>query len=164
MNYWERLVGDWKRDTAHLSLEQKGAYGELLDFYYANERALPNDFEALCRITGARSENEVQAVHTVIKGFFYIAEDGLYHQKKADLMIQRRRDYLASKSKAANVRWHPPGGNGEIKPDSQWRREKAQGDPGTAKRPTIKCEDCGKTVDSWTDRKCHPCYNKYLSS
>ena len=93
MNYWERWIGDWKRKTAHLSAEDKGIYGELLDHEYATERALPKDWDALERISGARKPSECAAVRRVI-GAFYIATDQGFVNARAAQEIERRRTYV----------------------------------------------------------------------
>ena len=38
MNYYERHLGDYARDTGHLSMLEHGAYSLLLDRYYATRR------------------------------------------------------------------------------------------------------------------------------
>jgi uncharacterized protein YdaU (DUF1376 family) len=46
MNPWfKRYVGDYLRDTSHLSLSEDGAYNRLLDRYYAASTPLPADLE-----------------------------------------------------------------------------------------------------------------------
>ncbi len=42
MNYYQRHLGDFARDTAHLSALEFGVYNLLLDWYYANERPIPD--------------------------------------------------------------------------------------------------------------------------
>ena len=41
MNYYERHIGDYLKDTAHLSLLEHGIYGRLLDIYYTREEPIP---------------------------------------------------------------------------------------------------------------------------
>jgi len=43
VNYYKRHLGDYAKDTRHLSMMEHGAYGILLDHYYATEKAIPND-------------------------------------------------------------------------------------------------------------------------
>jgi uncharacterized protein YdaU (DUF1376 family) len=94
MKWWPRYPGDFVRDTGHLSLAEKGAYGALLDHYYSTEKPLPIDLPALCRIAGAQEELEVAAVRRVVAEFFPVNGDGARHNKRADQEIAK------SKSKA----------------------------------------------------------------
>lgn len=80
MNFYKHYIGDFQRDTGHLSLTQRGAYRALMDHYYATEKPLPNDHAALCRIAGALDMNERDAVR-VAMGFFEPCESGLMHTR-----------------------------------------------------------------------------------
>ena len=62
MNYYRRYVGDYLRDTSRLSLVEHGAYTLLLDYYYAEERPIPGDVDAACRLVRAVTEGERLAV------------------------------------------------------------------------------------------------------
>lgn len=67
----------------HLSLAQMGAYDRLLDHYYAEEKPLPGNVEACCRIAGAVTKAERDAVASVLAEFFTLAEVG-YSNDRAD--------------------------------------------------------------------------------
>ncbi len=41
MNYYERHIGDYARDTGYLSVLEHGIYCLLLDRYYATEQPIP---------------------------------------------------------------------------------------------------------------------------
>lgn len=61
---------------------EDGAYGRLLDSYYATEKALdPAKVNNTARATTAA---ERKAVADVVEAFFYLGEDGLLHNEKAD--------------------------------------------------------------------------------
>lgn len=81
MNYYKRHLGDFARDTAHLSQGQIGAYNLMLDWYYANERPLPADTQDVYRIARAYSKEETKAVDKVLTDFFRITSDG-WEQKR----------------------------------------------------------------------------------
>lgn len=76
LNFYKHYIGDFQRDTGHLSLTERGAYLCLIHHYYATEKPLPNDLDALCRIAGAVSRIERAAVKVVI-GFFEPVASGL---------------------------------------------------------------------------------------
>ena len=76
MNFYKHYIGDFQRGTGHLSLTERGAYLCLIHHYYATEKPLPKDLDALCRIAGAVSKIERDAVKVAI-GFFVPVESGL---------------------------------------------------------------------------------------
>lgn len=91
MNYYERYMGDYQRDTGHLSLAEHGAYNVLLDTYYSTEQPLAADMDRLFRICRAMSRAEQDAVRAVVDEFFPLADDGLRHNVRADSEIARAR-------------------------------------------------------------------------
>lgn len=80
MNYYKHYIGDFQRDTSHLSLTERGAYLALIHHYYATEMPLPNNLEALCRIAGAMTKPERDAVREVMR-FFEAVDSGLMHSR-----------------------------------------------------------------------------------
>lgn len=80
MNFYKHYIGDFQRDTGHLSLIERGAYLALIHHYYATEKPLPNSLDALCRIAGAVSKSERAAVKTVMT-FFVVVNSGLMHNR-----------------------------------------------------------------------------------
>lgn len=86
MNYYERHLGDYARDTAHLSLLEHGAYTILLDRFYVTEQGIPAD--QVHRIARAKSKDEKAAVDAVLAEFF-VLENGAYIQKRAMAEIQK---------------------------------------------------------------------------
>jgi uncharacterized protein YdaU (DUF1376 family) len=84
MDYYRRYVGDYLKKTLDLSLAEDGAYGRLLDHYYAVGAPLPSDFSKLFDIARVRRTAERDAVRRVIEKHFYLAEDGLYHNHRSD--------------------------------------------------------------------------------
>jgi uncharacterized protein YdaU (DUF1376 family) len=80
LNWFKFYIGDFQRDTGHLSLTERGAYRALIDHYYATEKPLPNDHLALCRVAGAMTKAERDAVRSAM-GFFTLVESGLMHSR-----------------------------------------------------------------------------------
>lgn len=80
MNFYKHYIGDFQRDTGHLSLTERGAYLTLMHHYYATEKPLPNDHSALCRVAGAITKQEQAAVR-VAMGFFVKVDSGLMHSR-----------------------------------------------------------------------------------
>ena len=83
MNYWPRWISAIKKRTASLSLAEMGAYDRLLDHYYAEDGPLPGTLMECCRIVGAVTKAERDAVQSVLTRFFTLA-DGKYHNERAD--------------------------------------------------------------------------------
>ncbi len=81
MNYYRHHLGDYAKDTSHLSLAEHGAYRLLMDHYYATEKPLPVYIEALNRICGAATKGERAAVTSVVAQFFKNAADRLTHSR-----------------------------------------------------------------------------------
>lgn len=88
MNFYKRYMGDYGRDTAHLSLAEHGAYALLLDHYYSTESALPAELLALYRLCRAFDKLEQRAVQSVADKFFPVGDDGLRHNERADKEIR----------------------------------------------------------------------------
>ena len=80
MNFYKHYIGDFQRDTNHLSLTERGAYLALMHHYYATEIPLPTDLDQLCRIAGAITTAERKAVKSVM-GFFNVTDSGLTHDR-----------------------------------------------------------------------------------
>ena len=91
MNYYERYMGDYQRDTGHLSLSEHGVYTVLLDTYYSTEKPLPPDIDRLYRLCRAMTKDEQSAVRTVADEFFPLGDDGLRHNYRADVEIEHAR-------------------------------------------------------------------------
>ena len=102
MNYYERHIGDYLKDTVHLSLLEHGVYGRLLDLYYTREEPLPD--AGIVRLLGARSDDEKNAVHAVLQEFFKL-DEGLWRHSRCDVELERYADKRtkARASAAASV-------------------------------------------------------------
>jgi len=90
VNYYRHHIGDYLRDTAHLSMLEDAAYRRMLDLYYMREQPLPAESKAVCRLVRARSPEECEAVETVLAEFFTLGVDG-WSQKRADSEIEDMR-------------------------------------------------------------------------
>lgn len=86
MNYYERHLGDYAKDTKHLSMLEHGAYGLLLDRYYSTEEGIPAG--QVYRVTGAKSKAERAAVDAVLAEFFSLS-DGVWIKNRVEEEIQR---------------------------------------------------------------------------
>lgn len=104
MNYYEHHLGDYARDTGHLSALEHGIYRLLLDRIYATESGIPQGQQY--RVAKASSRAEKAAVDTIIAEFF-IVEAGRLWNKRARAEIDAYRAKSAKARRSANARWHP---------------------------------------------------------
>ena len=90
MNYYQHHIGDYRRDTAHLSLLEHGIYRQLLDTYYLTEQPIPEETQLVCRRLSAKTEEEQKAVETVLSEFFY--RDNGWRHKRCDMELAGYRE------------------------------------------------------------------------
>lgn len=104
MNYYEHHLGDYLRDTAHLSMIEDGAYRRLLDVYYVKELPLPHEPRDVYRLVRAGTKPERDAVAIVLREFFVDTPEGWRH-KRCDAEIARFQDKQAKAKRSADARW-----------------------------------------------------------
>ena len=104
VHHFQHHIGDYDSATTHLSWDEDMAYTRLLRAYYRNEKPLPNDIDAVCRIARARSKDERAAVQTVLEEFFTLFPNG-WRNKRADVEIERFQAKSAKAKLSANARW-----------------------------------------------------------
>lgn len=75
MNYYCRHLGDLARDTAHLTALEFGVYSLLMDWYYANERPIP---DALAHRYG---RTDPETARSILTEFFTESTDGWRHKR-----------------------------------------------------------------------------------
>jgi len=85
LNYYQHHIGDYRRDTGHLSLLEHGIYRQLLDTYYLTEQPIPEETELVFRRLSAKTDEEKKAVEMILSEFFY-KENG-WHHKRCDVEI-----------------------------------------------------------------------------
>ncbi|RQW14692.1 DUF1376 domain-containing protein [Rhodobacteraceae bacterium CH30] len=99
MNYYPHHIGDFNSATRHLTRIERSVYRDLIDLYYDTEAELTLDFNALCRLIIARSDEERTAVEQVLNEFFTKTEQGWFHDR-CDDEIQKYRANISAKSAA----------------------------------------------------------------
>lgn len=98
MNYYPHHIGDYLRDTVHLSLVEDAIYRRMLDIYYSSEKPLPLDFDYLCKMVRATKTEERELTSWVLGQFFQKCDDG-WRNKRADEELRRGR----TRAKAARL-------------------------------------------------------------
>lgn len=103
MNYYQRHLGDYARDTGHLTLLEHGVYAVLLDWQYGTEKPLPADLESIHRICRAFSKSEKSAANRVRNEFF----DEAGWNKRVKRELDKCADASWQKRRAALIKHHP---------------------------------------------------------
>ena len=81
MKHYPHHIGDFDRDTRHLSRIERSIYRDLMDLYYDTESQLTLDQPWICRKIIARSSEEVTSVEQVLNEFFTETPTGWYHAR-----------------------------------------------------------------------------------
>lgn len=114
MNYYSRHLGDYARDTGHLSILEHGAYTLLLDRYYVSEAGIPAD--QAHRLARARTREEKQAVDMVLEEFFTL-EEGIWINKRCEEEIAKAQTQIKANQengrKGGRPRKKAPGSENE---------------------------------------------------
>jgi uncharacterized protein YdaU (DUF1376 family) len=102
MFYYQHHIGDYRRDTGHLTLLEHGIYRQLLDHYYISEK--PLDANAM-RLVCVRTTDECEAYARVLADFF-VERDGVYFHKRCDHEIDKFKGKSAKAMTSAKARWN----------------------------------------------------------
>ena len=108
MNFYPFHIGDYISHTTHLTDEEDLAYRRMIDLYYLTEAPFPNDAAWIAR----RVRSNPEIVATLLKEFFELEADDLWHSSRADKEIAKFHYLSESGKKGAEKRW----GNREEKP------------------------------------------------
>jgi uncharacterized protein YdaU (DUF1376 family) len=87
VNFFKLYIGDYQRDTAHLSLAEHGAFLLMLQHYYATEKPLPTG-KALHRILRASEKADRDAIDSIAAQFWRTTDAGLVNDR-ADAEITK---------------------------------------------------------------------------
>jgi uncharacterized protein YdaU (DUF1376 family) len=115
MFYYKHHIGDYRRDTGHLSLLEHGAYRQLLDLYYVDEKPIPNETDWVMRRLSAKTQVEKDAVLAVLSDFFTQDSEGWSH-KRCDSEILAYEEKADQNQKNGKLGGRPKK-NAEINPE-----------------------------------------------
>lgn len=102
MNFFKLYVGDYQRDTAHLSITEHGAYMLMLQHYYATEKPLPTG-KALHRMLRVQDKAERDAIDAVASQFWRETPEGLVNDR-ADAEIRKATAQAETNARIARDR------------------------------------------------------------
>jgi uncharacterized protein YdaU (DUF1376 family) len=117
VNYYERHLGDYAKQTAHLSMLEHGAYTLLLDRYYGTEKPIPAG-EAY-RVVRARTREERKAVDVVLREFFVIQGTDWVHGRCEEEIEKAQRRIAAARTNGVK--------GGRPKPNPEATQQKPDG-------------------------------------
>lgn len=102
MNFYLRHIGDYVKDTYHLSLVEHGVFTLLLDRFYGSEKPITRQqaFE-ICR---PMTKIEKKAVDRVLTDFFIDTKEG-YINRRALREIEIFQEKSAKARQSALTRW-----------------------------------------------------------
>ena len=103
MHYFQFNIGDYARDTAHLTEMEDLAYRRMLDLYYRAEGPLPSSIDEIARLIRMRSHTASIAI--VLQDFFAECADG-YRNQRADQELRSIYEKSAKAKASANARWN----------------------------------------------------------
>jgi uncharacterized protein YdaU (DUF1376 family) len=88
VHYYTFNVGDYRKDTGHLTTLEHGIYRQLLDWYYLDETPIPKETQTVIRRLRLGSDSDIQSLQNVLNDFFVLQDDG-YHQGHCDVVIAK---------------------------------------------------------------------------
>lgn len=121
MHYYDFNIGDYRRDTYHLTPMEHYIYRTLLDWQYLEEVAIPNEKHVLfkkLRIT----ENEENELENVLREFFFLDENG-WKNRRVFEQIEKINTVSRKKSEAGKLGGRPKNNN----PKANEKQKKADG-------------------------------------
>lgn len=105
MNFIKLYIGDYQRDTGHLSIAEHGAYLLMLQHYYATEKPLPTG-KSLHRLLRAETKTEREAIDMVSRQFWRETEAGLVNSRAVEEI--RKADHQRTVNREIGLRGGRP--------------------------------------------------------
>lgn len=145
MHYYKRHLGDYARDTGHLSALEHGVYTLLLDWYYVNERPIPHD-KATRIARGNPTETQ-----TVLDEFFVRGPEGWMH-RYADREIAKYHAKAAANREAGKLGGRPKKSMKSMPKTQTVSKRKPNGNP----EETLTTNHKPLTINQEEDQKKKP--------
>lgn len=90
MHYYRFNIADYRKDTVHLSRIEHAIYRELIDLYYLDEKAIPEETQSVMRRLRVGTQEERDAFSNVLNDFFEF-KNGCWHHPRIDEEIDAYR-------------------------------------------------------------------------
>lgn len=162
MYYYQHHIGDYRKDTSHLSLTEHGIYRQLIDLYYITEK--PLDKKSI-RLIGARTEQEVELALAILNEFFEKKGRSYFH-KRCDDEILNYKTRSAKASESSNKRWNNIKKLQDANAMPTQCERNANQEPITKNQKTSLPKDfkVSERVISWANEKGYRDLNKHLDN
>ncbi len=103
MHSYHHNIKTFNSATRHLTRVERSLYRDLIELYYDTEQPLPaNDFQRLCRLVIAQTEDEIDALRYVLSEFFVLTGD-VYSHDYCDDQIEKYKQVHTSKALAGKA-------------------------------------------------------------
>lgn len=136
MHYYQHNIGDYARDTGHLSVIEHGVYRLLLDWCYLNEKPITTE-QAMRLARGYQMETQ-----SVLSEFFMLESDGWTHKR----VTKEIEDYRVKAEK--NRQNGAKGGRPKPSNNPAGYQTDAKHNPNQEPITKNQCIDMAKTGDS----------------
>ena len=103
MHYYQFNIGDFIKDSAHLSLEEEAIYRRLIDHYYTTEKPISLDISVVSRAIRARGSESL--IELILNEFFIKTEKG-FKQKRIEKELKKFKDKSKMAKASAQARWN----------------------------------------------------------
>lgn len=80
MHYYRFDIGDYRRDTAHLTPIEHYIHRSLIDWYYLDEKPIPKETQVVSRRLSLGIEFN-ESITNVLNDFYVLHEDGWHHKR-----------------------------------------------------------------------------------
>ena len=104
VHYYTFHIGDYRKDTVHLTLLEHAIYRSLIDSCFETEQPLPLDHAKLMRSHSVRSEAEKESFNNVLADFFIETPDG-YRNFRVDNELEKIYKKSEKARESAKIRW-----------------------------------------------------------
>ncbi len=104
MHYYQFNIGDYRRDTAHLSYLEHGIYRCLIDTYMLDQSPLSGDINEIMRKHSIKTASEKKALRNVLRDFFQFENDKFLNSRCDETIISYNAKSLKA-SESAKKRW-----------------------------------------------------------
>lgn len=120
MHYYKHHIGDFLKDTGHLSNDQMGVYLRMIWRYYLDESPLQDDCESIA--FAMRSDEKT--IGLILKHFFVLTDEGWRH-KRCDQEISEYHNKSEKAKTSALARWNNANA---LQPDSERKADEPKND------------------------------------
>ena len=105
MHYYKFNIADYRKDTCLLTRVEHGIYRDLIDWYYLNEKPIPNDTEMVSRWLRLETEEKPTLIR-VLSDFFVLVENE-WHHKRIDSEIELYSEKCSTNGQNAKLGGRP---------------------------------------------------------